>query len=53
MKTSALIVAAGRGTRAGGEIPKQYQPLLGRAVLSWTIERFVRHPAIDEIIVVL
>ncbi|MEC8631180.1 MAG: bifunctional 2-C-methyl-D-erythritol 4-phosphate cytidylyltransferase/2-C-methyl-D-erythritol 2,4-cyclodiphosphate synthase [Pseudomonadota bacterium] len=53
MKTSALIVAAGRGTRAGGEIPKQYQPLLGRAVLSWTIERFVRHPAIDKIIVVL
>lgn len=46
MTTAALIVAAGRGTRFGGERPKQYQPLLGRPLLRWTIEAFLRHPAI-------
>jgi 2-C-methyl-D-erythritol 4-phosphate cytidylyltransferase/2-C-methyl-D-erythritol 2,4-cyclodiphosphate synthase len=35
---AALIVAAGRGERAGGDIPKQYMPLLGRPVLRWSIE---------------
>lgn len=37
MKVGALIVAAGQGVRAGGEFPKQYNMLLGRSVLSWSI----------------
>ncbi len=40
MKTAALIVAAGRGTRAGGPIPKQWQPLAGRRVIDWTVDKF-------------
>ncbi len=34
MTTAGIIVAAGRGTRMGGAIPKQWQPLAGRPVLS-------------------
>ena len=34
----AIIVAAGSGTRFGGEIPKQYAQLAGKPVLSWSLE---------------
>lgn len=40
MKTAAIIVAAGRGTRAGGGLPKQWRPLAGRRVADWTISAF-------------
>lgn len=40
MKTAALIVAAGRGTRAGPGAPKQWRALAGRRVIDWTLERF-------------
>lgn len=40
MKAAALIVAAGRGERAGGEIPKQYRLLMGRPVVAWSVEAF-------------
>jgi 2-C-methyl-D-erythritol 4-phosphate cytidylyltransferase/2-C-methyl-D-erythritol 2,4-cyclodiphosphate synthase len=39
---AVLIVAAGRGMRAGGGTPKQYRLLGGRMVLTRTIERFIR-----------
>ncbi|MFP4518312.1 MAG: bifunctional 2-C-methyl-D-erythritol 4-phosphate cytidylyltransferase/2-C-methyl-D-erythritol 2,4-cyclodiphosphate synthase [Oceanicaulis sp.] len=48
---SACIVAAGRGERAGGGVPKQLRPLAGRAVLAWSVERFARHPRCEEILV--
>ncbi|MXQ07252.1 bifunctional 2-C-methyl-D-erythritol 4-phosphate cytidylyltransferase/2-C-methyl-D-erythritol 2,4-cyclodiphosphate synthase [Alphaproteobacteria bacterium GH1-50] len=50
---AALIVAAGRGTRAGGEIPKQWQPLGGRRVIDWTLDAFRASPHISRIVVVL
>lgn len=50
---AAIIVAAGRGLRAGGEIPKQFQPLKGRCVLERTIEAFASHPQIEQIILVV
>ncbi len=40
MTTAALIVAAGRGTRTGGDIPKQYVRLANKTVLGWTLETF-------------
>jgi 2-C-methyl-D-erythritol 4-phosphate cytidylyltransferase / 2-C-methyl-D-erythritol 2,4-cyclodiphosphate synthase len=52
-KIAALIVAAGRGTRAGGPVPKQWQPLAGRRVIDHTLAAFERHPAINHIVVVL
>lgn len=40
MSTAAIIVAAGRGTRAGGEIPKQWQCLAGKPVVAHTLAAF-------------
>jgi 2-C-methyl-D-erythritol 4-phosphate cytidylyltransferase/2-C-methyl-D-erythritol 2,4-cyclodiphosphate synthase len=40
MKIAALVVAAGRGERAGASFPKQYRPLAGRPVLTWSVEAF-------------
>ncbi|MHA6261996.1 bifunctional 2-C-methyl-D-erythritol 4-phosphate cytidylyltransferase/2-C-methyl-D-erythritol 2,4-cyclodiphosphate synthase [Arenibacterium sp. CAU 1754] len=53
MSTAALIVAAGRGERAGGDSPKQWQPLAGRRMLDHTISAFRTCPGIDRIVVVL
>ncbi len=53
MKTAALIVAAGRGTRAGGAVPKQWRPVAGRPLAEWTIDRFLKAPEIDLIVLVL
>ncbi|GAB5431918.1 MAG: bifunctional 2-C-methyl-D-erythritol 4-phosphate cytidylyltransferase/2-C-methyl-D-erythritol 2,4-cyclodiphosphate synthase [Epibacterium sp.] len=40
MTLAVLIVAAGKGTRAGGGLAKQWRPLAGRRVIDWTIEAF-------------
>lgn len=53
MTTAALILAAGRGTRAGGDRPKQWQPLAGRRVLDWTLAAFAAAPGVDRILLVL
>ena len=50
---SAVIVAAGKGTRLGGPIPKQYQMLRGVPVLSRTIRAILAHPKISEVCVVI
>ncbi|UUV04689.1 bifunctional 2-C-methyl-D-erythritol 4-phosphate cytidylyltransferase/2-C-methyl-D-erythritol 2,4-cyclodiphosphate synthase [Ruegeria sp. YS9] len=51
MTTAAIIVAAGRGSRAGGGVPKQWRSLAGRRVADWTIERF--RGQVDHIVLVL
>ena len=53
MSVAALIVAAGRGSRAGEGIPKQYRSLGGRLVLTRTLELFLSHPEIAKTIVVI
>jgi len=53
MTIAAIIVAAGRGTRAGTAMPKQWHPLLGQRVIDWTLGAFQHHPDINEICVVL
>ena len=50
---TALIVAAGRGHRVGGPLPKQYRALAGRAVLGHSVQRFATHPRIDRVRVVI
>ncbi|MFS0736280.1 bifunctional 2-C-methyl-D-erythritol 4-phosphate cytidylyltransferase/2-C-methyl-D-erythritol 2,4-cyclodiphosphate synthase [Sphingomonas sp. 1P06PA] len=52
-RTAAVIVAAGSGTRAGGDLPKQYQRIAGKAVLAHAIDALAAHPAIDVIQVVI
>ncbi|MBX9805239.1 MAG: 2-C-methyl-D-erythritol 4-phosphate cytidylyltransferase, partial [Alphaproteobacteria bacterium] len=44
LKIIALIMAAGRGTRIGGPIPKQYQSLKGGSILKQSISAFLNHP---------
>jgi 2-C-methyl-D-erythritol 4-phosphate cytidylyltransferase / 2-C-methyl-D-erythritol 2,4-cyclodiphosphate synthase len=53
MPVVALIVAAGRGSRAGGGVPKQYRLLAGRPVLVRTLEAFLTHPSVDRVCVVI
>ncbi len=53
MTTHALIVAAGKGFRAGGDIPKQYRAIAGKALLRHAIERLQTHPGIDAVTIVI
>jgi len=53
MSVAALIVAAGRGSRAGQGIPKQYRLLGGNPVLARTLETFLAHPEIQKTLVVI
>jgi 2-C-methyl-D-erythritol 4-phosphate cytidylyltransferase/2-C-methyl-D-erythritol 2,4-cyclodiphosphate synthase len=43
-RTAAIIVAAGRGLRAGSGGPKQYRSIAGRTVISRAMEPFCGHP---------
>ena len=45
----ALIVAGGRGSRAGDGVPKQYRSLAGMPVLRRTVQAFLRHPRIGSV----
>jgi 2-C-methyl-D-erythritol 4-phosphate cytidylyltransferase / 2-C-methyl-D-erythritol 2,4-cyclodiphosphate synthase len=45
-RTAAIIVAAGRGLRAGSGGPKQYRSIGGRTVISRAMDPFCRHPQI-------
>ncbi|CAN5800903.1 hypothetical protein BH24GEM1_BH24GEM1_28820 [soil metagenome] len=47
------MVAAGRGTRVGGELPKQYLLIDGAPVLLHAIRPFVSHPDVARVVVVL
>jgi 2-C-methyl-D-erythritol 4-phosphate cytidylyltransferase / 2-C-methyl-D-erythritol 2,4-cyclodiphosphate synthase len=53
MTVTALIVAAGKGERAGGGVPKQYRLLGGKPVLRWAVESLIRHPAVQSTRVVI
>lgn len=52
-KVTALIVAAGRGSRFGGPLPKQYALLEGEPVLRRTIAAFQATPSVGRILVVI
>ncbi|MCA1748863.1 MAG: bifunctional 2-C-methyl-D-erythritol 4-phosphate cytidylyltransferase/2-C-methyl-D-erythritol 2,4-cyclodiphosphate synthase [Sphingomonadales bacterium] len=52
-RISALIVAAGKGERVGGGVPKQYRKIRGKSVLRRAIEPLWRHDAIGEIRIVI
>ena len=48
-----VVPAAGRGTRVGGDCPKQYLPLAGRPLILHTLERLAAHPRIAGLLVIL
>ena len=53
MTTVAIIVAAGKGKRAGGKVPKQWRTIAGKPVIDWSIDAFRNHKLINHVIVVL
>lgn len=53
MFVSAIIAAGGRGTRFGGDAPKQVLSLAGRPILQRSVEAFSRSSRISEVIVAL
>ena len=48
-KVAAVIVAAGRGYRVGGDMPKQYRELAGEPVIRPTLAAFLNHPQIGAV----
>lgn len=52
MNAVAIVVAAGRGERAGPGAPKQFRLLAGKPVLRWSLEAFARDPRFGAVIVV-
>jgi 2-C-methyl-D-erythritol 4-phosphate cytidylyltransferase/2-C-methyl-D-erythritol 2,4-cyclodiphosphate synthase len=49
----AVLVAAGTGSRFGGEVPKQFRLLQGRPVVDWSLDIFLDEPAISSVVIVL
>jgi 2-C-methyl-D-erythritol 4-phosphate cytidylyltransferase / 2-C-methyl-D-erythritol 2,4-cyclodiphosphate synthase len=52
MRIGAIILAAGSGSRAESLRPKQLVEIGGRAMVSWSLDVFVDHPAVDAIVLV-
>ena len=53
MSIAAIIVAAGRGERAGAGPPKQLRPLGSKLVFQWSLDAFESHPDIDLCVLVV
>lgn len=53
MHVTAIIAAGGRGERFGGAQPKQLLTVGGRPILERSVEAFLRHPAVDAVVVAL
>ncbi|WP_240126376.1 2-C-methyl-D-erythritol 4-phosphate cytidylyltransferase [Thermomonas alba] len=49
----ALVPAAGRGRRFGGEVPKQYLQVAGKPLIAHALNALLAHPAIDGVVVAL
>ncbi len=53
MDIAAIIVAAGRGTRAGGQRPKQWQTVAGASVAAHSVAAFRDHPRVTRCVLVI
>jgi 2-C-methyl-D-erythritol 4-phosphate cytidylyltransferase len=53
LTTTAIIVAAGSGSRFKSDTPKQFLKIKGKSVIVHTIERFQSAPSVDSIVLVL
>lgn len=52
MKTTAIVLAAGRGSRMNSDVKKQYLLLLGKPVVYYSLDAFEASPLVDEIVLV-
>ncbi|HEX8666270.1 MAG TPA: bifunctional 2-C-methyl-D-erythritol 4-phosphate cytidylyltransferase/2-C-methyl-D-erythritol 2,4-cyclodiphosphate synthase [Beijerinckiaceae bacterium] len=53
MSVAAIVVAAGRGARAGGGIPKQYRALAGKPVIVHALRMLLAHPSVGTVLPVV
>ena len=53
MRTELIVVAAGRGSRMGAEIKKQYLPLGGAPILVRTLQTLTASPVVDRVVLVV
>ena len=49
----AVVLAGGIGSRVGGDVPKQFLELEGRAVIEYSVDAFEQSEGIDEIALVI
>ncbi|MDQ3426188.1 MAG: 2-C-methyl-D-erythritol 4-phosphate cytidylyltransferase, partial [Gemmatimonadota bacterium] len=49
----AIVVAAGRGSRVGSGIPKQYRPLAGTPIVLHALRAFAAHPDVAQVVLVV
>lgn len=53
MNIAAVVVAGGRGVRAGAGMPKQFRNVRGRSVMARAMDPLLAHPAISECVAVI
>lgn len=53
MRTAAILLAGGSGTRLRGGENKAYLPLGGKPLISWSLDLFERSPLIDDVVLVV
>lgn len=49
----AIVPAAGRGTRFGGQVPKQYLEVAGQPLVAYTLSALLAHPAVEGAMVAI
>ncbi|WP_430540122.1 2-C-methyl-D-erythritol 4-phosphate cytidylyltransferase [Pseudoxanthomonas mexicana] len=49
----AVVPAAGRGARFGGELPKQYRVVRDRPLIAWALQALLAHDAVEGVVVPL
>jgi len=49
----AIVPAAGQGSRFGTQLPKQYTPLLGRPIVSWSVSSLLADPGLAGVMIAL
>ena len=52
-RIAAIIVAAGSGTRAGTDIPKQYCPVAGKPMVWHSVQALAAHLSVGSVVVVI
>ena len=52
-KNIAIILSGGTGTRIGGNVPKQYIEVNGKAIIMYCVETIAKMPEIDEMVICL
>ena len=52
-KVAAIVLAAGQGSRAGGNAPKQFRQIGGKAVIAYAVDAFTAHPFVEAVYLVI